>query len=150
MAGDAGFPVPLSVFILWMLCVAGAFFPVRILGSMETAGCFFQFLPKFHDSDGSGGLFATANLYSGSIRLLSMEKPYGTSLICALPSVHADAVSGDHDPRLPTDAEAGADREIRGGYPAQNLRRVWGVLFEADHFRRAGFHFGGSQTGRVR
>ena len=28
---------------------------------------------------------------------------------------------------------------------------VFGVFFfEADHFRRAGFHFGGSQTGRVR
>lgn len=150
MAGDAGFPVPLSVFILWMLCVAGAVFLVRILGSMEVAGCFFQFLPKLHDSDGSGGLFAAADLYSGGLWIFPMEKPGNPGPVCTIPPVHADAVSGDHGPHLPADAEAGAGREIRGGYPAQVLCRVWGILFETGHFRRAGFHFGGSTAGRVR
>ena len=130
--------------------MAGAVFLVRILGSVEAAGYSFQFLPKLHDSDGPGGLFAAADLYSGSTRLLLVEKPCGTSLICALPPIHADVVSGDHGPDLFADAEAGAGGEIRSGYPAQNFRRVWSVLFEAGHFRRAGFHFGGRPAGRVR
>lgn len=34
---------------------------------------FFQFLPKLHDSDGSGGLFAAADLYSGGLWIFPME-----------------------------------------------------------------------------
>ena len=92
----------------------------------------------------------TAQTFGTEQRIFPMEKPGNPGPVCTIPSVHADAVSGDHGPHLPADAGAGASREIRGGYPAQNLRRVWGVLFEAGHFRRAGFHFGGSTAGRVR